>query len=297
MPDIAVWNICNNKCIMCTNDPSFARQECGQYRLKGQILKMEKYLKGKDNVYAKNAGDRSYLNLTGGEPTLHPDFFPLITYFRRRLPGTFISLLSNGRKFCDEEFTKKYLLAAKPPFATVIPVHSSSPEEHDYIAGAAGSFEETVKGIENILKYRKKGQYLDIRYIHHGIGKNRLSNTLNFMLERFPDTRQYSFTVIHFEIEGHSFIDLDKIRLTLTESAADVLKAKPLIDRFRYFELYHYPLCVLDEGLRPLARITLPQEERVYPENICGKCSQRKNCLGLMIDYYKIFGDKELHAL
>ena len=76
-----------------------------------------------------------------------------------------------------------------------------------------------------------------------------------------------------------------------------MLKAKPLIDRFRYFELYHYPLCVLDEGLRPLARITLPQEERVYPENICGKCSQRKNCLGLMIDYYKIFGDKELHAL
>ncbi|MBQ4431711.1 MAG: hypothetical protein II877_09420, partial [Synergistaceae bacterium] len=81
--------------------------------------------------------------------------------------------------------------------------------------------------------------------------------------------------------------------ISLRDSAAEALAAKPLIDKFSTVFLYHYPLCVLDESLRGIARITLPEEERVYPEEKCGQCSMRDKCLGLMIDYDKLFGHSE----
>ena len=49
--------------------------------------------------------------------------------------------------------------------------------------------------------------------------------------------------------------------------------------------------------LRPLCWITLPPEDRVYPERTCARCSARKKCLGLMAEYRKFFGDGELKAL
>ena len=96
MPDIPFWNKCNNKCVMCTNLPAFARLPGDNYGLKGQIGKLERYLKGLGPVYLKNDGSADFVSLTGGEPTIHPDFFKLLSYFRKRLPGLPITLLSNA---------------------------------------------------------------------------------------------------------------------------------------------------------------------------------------------------------
>ena len=46
MPDIAFWNKCNNKCVMCTNTAVFSSQPSSRYGLKFQIGKLERYLTG-----------------------------------------------------------------------------------------------------------------------------------------------------------------------------------------------------------------------------------------------------------
>lgn len=295
MPVISVWNKCNNKCIMCTNSKEYEDTPADHYCLKEQISKMERYLKGDMNMYFKGAGNASYLALTGGEPTLHPDFIKLICYFRRRFPEEEMTLLTNGRTFSNEEFLKKYIAAAGSHSRTIMPVHSDNPDEHDYIAGVKGAFEQTIRGLKNLFKYAPDGHAIGIRYIQHGVGnRTRMARTLKFLLENFPDTERYSLAIIHYEIEGHSLSNEKDIHVSLTDSAAEALAAKPLIDQFKCVYLYHYPLCVLDESLRSLARITLPDEDRLFPEEVCGRCRLKPNCLGLMIDYDKLFGHSEL---
>ena len=126
MPDIAFWNKCNNKCVMCTNMPEFAAQDREHYGLKSQINKLERYLKGLGPGYLKNNDKADFVSLTGGEPTIHPDFFRLLAYFRKRLPGVEIMLLSNGRRFADDEFTRRFLKIAGPPFTVAVPIHGPS---------------------------------------------------------------------------------------------------------------------------------------------------------------------------
>lgn len=297
MPTVSVWNKCNNRCIMCTNDKEYSDGSSEHYTLRKQIEKMEKYLRGDRKIFYKGAEDSSYLTLTGGEPTLHLDFFKLLVYYRRRFPFSEITLLTNGRTFADEDFFKQYLAAVKTPARTIIPLHSSDPVEHDYIAGVKGAFSQTIKGLENLFRLAPPGHNIGIRYIQHGTGKLRLERTLRFLLNKFPKTSAYTVSIIHFEIEGISLQNEKSLHISLKDSAKEVLAAKPLIDKFPYLFLYHYPLCILDPSLRRRAKITLPEEERVYPEDKCGHCCRRQDCVGLMIDYNRLFGSSELETI
>ncbi|MEA3306208.1 MAG: radical SAM protein, partial [Elusimicrobiota bacterium] len=189
MPDIAFWNKCNSNCIMCTNMDSFVNQDSEQYGLKYQIKKFEDYLLH-GGTYLNNAEDDSFLNLTGGEPTLHPDFFKLTAYFRRRVPLTRIVLLTNARKFSSVSFTKQFMRVAKPPFEIACALHGSTAAKHEAITQAKGSFSEALKGIENILKF-SNGQRLEIRIVIIKQNVKDLKNMLRLFLKKFPDTSRY----------------------------------------------------------------------------------------------------------
>jgi pyruvate-formate lyase-activating enzyme len=296
MPDIPVWNKCDNKCVMCTNDPSFALQASSHYALKSQVAKLERWLRGIGPVYLKNAGRSEFVSLTGGEPTLHPDFFKLLAYFRLRLPGVPITLLSNGRRFGVRAFAEKFCAAARQPFSVAVALHGPSAALHDGVSGVRGSFAQTVRGFENLLSL-PGAPFLEIRLVLHKKNIAALERTLGFLLKNFPDTAAYRVTAIHYEIEGMSLANHRKVALPLSVSAAKLGACLPLIKRFRDFRLYHFPLCVVRRELRPLCWITLPPEDRLYPELRCGRCKARKKCLGLMAEYARFFGDKELKAL
>ena len=296
MPDIPFWNKCNNKCVMCTNLPSFAGQPGAHYGLKGQIGKLERYLKKLGPVYLKNAGRAEFVSLTGGEPTLHPEFFKLLSYFRARLPGVPITLLSNGRRFADAKFAGKFCAMARPPFSVAIALHGPSARVHDAIAGVKGSFAQTVRGLKNLLA-APGAPRLEIRLVLHKKSAAALRKTLEFLLENFPETAAYGVTAIHYEIEGMSLANHRRLALKLSESAAGLGDCLPLIRRFADFRLYHFPLCLVRKELRELCWITLPPEDRIYPDKKCGRCVLKKKCLGLMLEYYRMFGDSELKAI
>ncbi len=295
MPDIAFWNKCNNRCVMCTNEASFARHDPALYGLRAQVEKLERWLRGRGGVYLKNDEKRGFVSLTGGEPTIHPDFFRLLAYFRRRLPETGITLLSNGRRFADAAFTRRFLAVAAPPFAVAVPVHADTPALHDKIAGARGAYAQTMAGLDNLLA---AGGAVDVevRVVLHRLNVRRLGRLLASLLERYPDTERYRVTLIHYEIEGMSLANHRRLALRLRDSAAALAAALPRVRRFRNFRLYHFPRCLVRKELRRLCWVTLPKEDRVYTEK-CRGCAARRGCLGLMAEYHKAFGDGELRRL
>ncbi|MBI4802328.1 MAG: radical SAM protein [Elusimicrobia bacterium] len=288
MPDIPFWNKCNNKCVMCTNLGEFAAQPPSRYGLKRQIEKLERYLKGFGRIYLKNADKADFISLTGGEPTLHPDFFKLLAYFRKRLPETDISLLSNGRRFADKGFTERFLKIARPPFTVAVSIHGSSASAHDRVAGIKGAFSRTVKGLENLFAGLKGGggAGVEIRLVLHRLNIGEFKKTLAFLLERFPAPEFYRVVAIHYEIEGLAFENHKRLALKLSASAGTVNATAGLIAKFPDFRLYHFPLCLVKKELRSKCRITLPAEDRIYPPK-CAGCRARKKCPGLMLEYYK----------
>ncbi|MEW5950951.1 MAG: radical SAM protein [Elusimicrobia bacterium] len=289
MPDICFWNKCDNKCVMCTNPPEFSRSSpLGNYDIKTQIEKLEAYLSGVKDTYYSNRQRHDYINITGGEPTIHPDFFPLLYALRKRLPETPITLLTNGRRLGDKKFFDKFLKIAKQPFSLGVPLHAGEKKLFEKITQVKGSFEQTIKCLNNLYNFFP-GK-VQIRVVLHKLNFRKAGEIADFVFKKWG--KRFSLAFIHYEIEGMSDINSKKVGLKLKESAK-ILKESHKHLKNLNFELYHYPLCVLDANLRKYAKITLPAEERVYPKK-CLKCYLRKKCLGLMKEYYKVYGDKEL---
>lgn len=297
MPDIPVWHKCDNRCVMCTNGPEFARQDPLQYGLRCQVGKLERYLSGRyGEVYLKNPDKLFFVSLTGGEPTLHPDFVKLLSYFRRRLPGTRITLLTNGRRLGDPAFARKVMSAAAPPFALGVPVHGPDARTHDAVAGVGGAFRQTMAGLRNFMALRR-GQELELRVVLHRLNIKKLGPLLKTLLREFPDTAGYRVVLIHYEIEGMSSANNKKLSLRLSESAAALARLRPLLARFAEARLYHFPKCVLPADLRGLCWVTLPAEDRLYPAGSCRGCALRRGCAGLMKDYAEVYGAGELRKV
>jgi len=295
MPDVCVINKCNNKCIMCTNSDEFVDLSVeGNYDLKTQIKKLSLYIKG-IKVYEGNKEFDNYINLTGGEPTIHKDFFKLIYCFRKNLPDIPITLLTNARKFKDEKFTIKFSKIAKQPFSVAVNFPSSKKEVFENITGIKGSFSETLNGIKNLMKYFN-GE-IEFRIVLIKQNYRLLKDTLIYLWEKFKKQKNWRVSIIHYEIEGKAIKNHNKISVKLSQTSKELSQIKKLILNYDHeIRLYHYPLCVVDKKLRNLCWITLPKKERIYTQK-CRKCIIRKNCLGLMLEYYKIYGDYELKPI
>jgi len=291
MPDIPVWNKCNNKCLMCANTASFALNTAGDYLLARQAGRLERFLAGAP-AYRKNARTPGAWNLTGGEPTLNPDFIKALVYFRRRLPGAELLLLSNGRRFSDPAFAGAFAAAAKPPFTLGVSIHGPTAAEHDRVAGVKGAFRETMLGFKNLLALPRAPE-LEVRVILHKLNYARLGATLGLLRRRVPGCR---LVVMHYESEGRGARNKKQLAVKLSATARAVNRSAARLEGFREVSLYHFPLCLLSPRLRPLARVSLPPEDRAYPA-ACRGCSGRGGCVGLMKPYLRAFGAAELKPL
>ena len=293
MPDIPLWNKCNNKCLMCANTSGFSRNASGDYGLLKQAYRLEKYLCGA-GAYRKNSRTAGAWNLTGGEPTLNPDFIKAINYFRRRLEGEELTLLSNGRRFSDPAFAAAFAEAARSPFILAVSIHGPAAAAHDGVAGAKGAFKETLLGIRNLLAL-PAAPFLELRVILHRLNYRRLAPTLSF-IKRLMKGRRYRVVVMHYEIEGSGAGNGKKLEISLSATARQVDACARSLAGFGEARLYHFPRCLLKPGLRRLAMVSLPPEDRAYPP-ACAGCRDREVCVGLMKPYLLRYGAGELRPL
>lgn len=81
--------------------------------------------------------------LTGGEPSLHPDFFSILNYAIERCPRVMVQ--SNGTIFSDSKYFEG--LAHARPFCVNFSLHGPK-FVHDELTGVADSFDKTIKALE-----------------------------------------------------------------------------------------------------------------------------------------------------
>ncbi len=291
---------------MCTNMDSFIKSPDDHYGFDFQMQRLQKIAFD---------SEKDYFLFTGGEPTLHPGFLSILTAFRKKFPRAPIYLLTNGRKFCYQDFTRKVLRLGKTPFDVVVTIHGHNAATHDSITRSRGSFSQAMRGLENIFKLRRPGQGVEIRIVLHKLTIPWLDKTLLAILNAFPDTAGppkggphpagppeggpypagYRLVLIYFEVEGQAEKNFRRIKLSLGECGARIWECNELLKKFPEVRLYHFPLCVLNEDLRPLVWDSLPGEDVCYLEE-CRSCALKKKCPGAPAWYPKWFDSSDIRA-
>jgi len=138
-PFMVVWNFtnaCNLRCSHC-------------YQRAGTPQPAELSLTEKLKVVEElDEAGVAAIALSGGEPTLCPDYLVVVKEAARR--GMYVGIATNGWRFADFDELKKAVDAGLRYLE--VSVDSANPRKHNAFRGVEGSWERAVKALENGVK-------------------------------------------------------------------------------------------------------------------------------------------------
>lgn len=286
MSDICVWNRCNNNCIMCTNPAEFQDKADSFLYSEKKVLDRvkswkEKGILGKDNI-----------NLTGGEPTIHPQFLKILKEVRKIFPENRVVVVTNGRMLSYDYFIREVLKVND--LVLEIALHSYLPKMHDRITGVKGSFKQTIKGIRNFFKLSNITQEIEIRIVVTKINYKIVDKIIGFIIREFPKVDRV--VIIFMEMEGAAKDNFKSVGLSHSDFNRYLPKIKKWEKYLKDIRLYHFPLCSVPSELWPNTWRTLRRKEVTFLPS-CNKCLYKKYCLGIHKDYLELVGGKEFKPI
>lgn len=145
----AIGYKCNHRCLFCPREYSDFDEMMPLDLLKANVDKL-----------INESGIKS-ITVSGGEPTMHPDFLEFMDYLMKK--NLFVVLLTNGDNFCNHEFADQFIRVVNPRQVYVVTaIHSVNDDEHDRLTGTPGSKKRSMDG----LKYLRKASYgIGIKFI------------------------------------------------------------------------------------------------------------------------------------
>ncbi len=273
---------CNNNCLMCTTlRPGYSERVYNQTKKTSDLKRIIDSLNPKLHNFC----------FTGGEPTIRPDIFELVSYVLDKLPDTRINLITNGRMLAYKNFTEKLISLGLKNY--IIPLHAHAPELHDFITQANGSFEQTVKGLKNLLKYDVD---VELRIVVHALNYVYLKELAEFINLNFKGISRIVF--IYFDLTGTANANRNRLIVNQSkvipylENAVDFLASKRCDVR-----IYHIPLCLLRPDYRKFAEWRTVGERRITFTKECAMCSSKSQCSGIWKTYAHLVGTEEFKAI
>jgi radical SAM protein with 4Fe4S-binding SPASM domain len=140
-PLMVVWNltyVCNLRCQHCYENAGALRDR----GLTVEELPLGRKLDIVDEIAQSHIPT---LSLSGGEPLMHPDFWPVLERAQQR--GIYVSINTNGTLITKD--IARRLEDCGLGYAG-ISLDAPDAETHDRFRGVAGSWQRTVEGIKNL---------------------------------------------------------------------------------------------------------------------------------------------------
>ncbi len=260
--DLALTYRCNNKCIHCYSSSPLERPELSTDEWKEIIHKFHDL--GVPQV-----------TFTGGEPTLRKDLAELVAEAQRL--GMVSGIVTNGRLLSEELVSK--LVSAGLDFAQIT-LESSDPEIHDSITRIKGSWNETIRGIKNILN---SGIYVSVNATLLKRNYRTVESLVRFVAEL--GVNGFSLNRLIYSGRGRELLSLEPsfedTRRTLAE--AKELTTELDLD-FRWYGVTRY--CDLDpmkEGLGPKFCSACSITLAVEPDGFVIPCQSHYKVVGNML--------------
>lgn len=197
---------CNNRCTFCLDSNALNGTLRDTEEIKIQIIEGRK--KG-----------MTRLILSGGEPTIHPNFLDFVL-LGKRAGYRKVQTVTNGRMFSYPEFLKR--AAANGLDEITFSLHGHNAKLHDRLVGVPGAFEQEVKGLKAALAMGCFIINIDIV-----INKQNVPH-LPEILDTFISWGVKEFDLLHVipfgnawtDARHHLFYDLDAHHETLQKAFA-----------------------------------------------------------------------------
>ena len=189
---------CNDHCVFCLDAHTHNGTNRSREEVKAQILDGR-----------RNGAER--LILSGGEPTIHPDFVQFVKL--GRLAGyQKVQTVTNGRLFAYKDFLTRSIDAGLGEIT--FSIHGVNARIHDALVGSKGAFEQEIKGLQHALDDGRVIVNIDV-CVNRGNVK-----TLPDLLEKFTGMGVYEYDLLHVIPFGNAytegketlFYDLEKMR-------------------------------------------------------------------------------------
>jgi len=234
---------------------------------------------------------------TGGEATIRSDIIELVAFAKKR--GYKVQIQSNGRMFSYIDFCRRIINAGADIFA--ISIHGHNARLHDSLTQAEGSFEQTSRGICNLLSL---AQPTYTNTVINKINYKFLPEIAKFLINL--GIFQYQFAYPH--ILGSASDNLEQIVpqkreiITYLKKGLDIglrKKRNPRTEAIPYCLLKGYENCVAEEYM-PETKLfgteliesfgRWRREEGKAKGPRCKECKYFFRCEGPWREYPAIFG-------
>ncbi len=203
---------CNFTCPTCYAGSS------PTYRRHRTLDEMKKML----DVIVKNEGEPDVVQLSGGEPTIHPQFFELLDY-AKTLPIKHLMVNTNGIKIAkDFEFAKRLAIYA-PDFEIYLQFDSLDNHVPWTLCGADLA-DSRLKALE-YLNQLNLSTTLDVT-LQKGLNDHEIGDTIDFALKQ-KCVRGVTFQPTQIAGRLENF-EVDENRITLTEVRRRILEQSPI---------------------------------------------------------------------
>jgi len=139
-PYIYIGYQCNNNCIFCSEADEYIKRlkKKSLEEIKKEILQARKYY--------------DFISFMGREPTLRKDIFNILE-FAISLNFKQVGITTNGRMLSYPDFTQNILKTGINQIG--ISLSGATAKVHDAQTQVRGSFQQTIQGIKNVIKFKK----------------------------------------------------------------------------------------------------------------------------------------------
>lgn len=256
-------DVCNSKCIMCPQPMTSSSRN--YYQDNAELIDLIDFKK------------TEIIGITGGEPTLNIDkFSEILNLIRKKSKHIPIHVLTNGRQFENIENLNKVLSVRSGGITYGIPLYSSIAEEHDYIVGADGAFNQTINALYNLAKNK---QMIEIRIVVLRQNYSILKNIVDFIYRNMPFVTNVA--IMSAEYTGLAETNYNEVFVDPIEYKTELYEAIKQLHRYNIkTAVYNTPLCLLDKRIWDFSADSISTWKKTYT-NKCIDCSVKDRCGGV----------------
>jgi MoaA/NifB/PqqE/SkfB family radical SAM enzyme len=189
---------CNNRCVFCLDSDTHDGEIRDREEVKQQILDGRR----------KHA---TRLILSGGEPTMHPDYIDFIR-LGARAGYRKIQTVTNGRMFAYQEFLDRCIAAGLSEIT--FSLHGPNAKIHDALVGVKGAYEQETAGLKAALADGRAVVNVDIVINRANVRhlSEMLETFIGFGVREFDLLQVVPFGRAFTEGRDTLFYDLEEMR-------------------------------------------------------------------------------------
>jgi len=252
---VEITDHCNLRCPICYADSGPHRPG---FR---DLATVERML---DAVVA-NEGEPDVVQISGGEPTLHPDFFAILDAAKRR-PIRHLMVNTNGLRIAKEPDFAARLKQYEPGFELYLQFDSLRDEVHLDLRGAKLA-EVRRRALEHLNEHDVSTTL--VVTVKKGLNDHELGSIVDFALQQ-PCVRGVTFQPIQAAGRLENY-DPSRDRLTLTEVRRRVLEQTSVFEPDDLIPVPCNPDCLAMAYALKLGDATVPLTRFVSPETLISK--------------------------